>query len=293
MVAFGWSVLWTMAFVGLVHSLDKTASSLTQTCICVLLIASFHWTNTVIKNVVRVTVASAIGTWWFQPNEVTPYCTVAVSRPLGRALTTSFGSICLASLVGQVAQALHLVQRYCCCVESACCTSNRRIQPDKQQEGGQSLIQTWHGRLRSCNRWAYTYIGMYGYCYIEAGEKAIQLFETREWMEIVRDNLIQNVLIMVSLVIGGSAGVFAVVVEETDGYDFAFARPTLIAFCMGSVLGFVLSNILLLGLVGSAVNTVLVCFAAGPFEFDRNHPRLSREMREVWSQQVWEASSPV
>ena len=23
-------------------------------------------------------------------------------------------------------------------------------------------------------------------------------------------------------------------------------------------------------------------------KFDKNHPRLSREMREVWSQQVWE-----
>jgi hypothetical protein len=57
---------------------------------------------------------------------------------------------------------------------------------------------------------------------------------------------------------------------------------------IGSVLGYVLSNILLVGVVGSAVNTILVCFAAGPFEFDKNHPRLSREMREVWSQQVWE-----
>lgn len=57
---------------------------------------------------------------------------------------------------------------------------------------------------------------------------------------------------------------------------------------IGSVLGFCLANVLLLGVVGSAVNTVLVCFAAGPFEFDKNHPRLSREMREVWSQQVWE-----
>lgn len=54
------------------------------------------------------------------------------------------------------------------------------------------------------------------------------------------------------------------------------------------MLGFVLSNVLLLGVVGSAVNTVLVCFAAGPFEFHQNHPRLSQEMRDVWSQQVFE-----
>ena len=57
---------------------------------------------------------------------------------------------------------------------------------------------------------------------------------------------------------------------------------------IGSVLGFVLSNILLLGVIGSAVNTVMVCFAAGPFEFHEKHRRLSQEMRDVWSQQVWE-----
>jgi multisubunit Na+/H+ antiporter MnhC subunit len=130
---------------------------------------------------------------------------------------------------------------------------------------------------------------MYGYSFPEAGERALQLFQTRQWVEVVEDSLIQNVLLMASVVIGGSAGVFAVVVEETDGYDFtSFHQPIISAFVIGSVLGYVLSNILLVGVVGSAVNTILVCFAAGPFEFDKNHPRLSREMREVWSQQVWE-----
>lgn len=59
---------------------------------------------------------------------------------------------------------------------------------------------------------------------------------------------------------------------------------------IGSVLGFILSNVLLSGVVGSALNTVLVCFAAGPFEFHKNHALLSEEMRDVWSQHVWEQS---
>ena len=129
-----------------------------------------------------------------------------------------------------------------------------------------------------------------GYGLADAGSLAIKLFETREWLEVVKDGLIQNVLVMASVVIGGTTGTFAVFVEESDGYDFSsFHKAVVTSFIIGSVLGYVLSNILLLGIVGSAVNTVLVCFAAGPFEFDRNHPKLSREMREVWSQQVWEA----
>lgn len=66
------------------------------------------------------------------------------------------------------------------------------------------------------------------------------------------------------------------------------SRSTILYNSVGSIFGFVLSSILLLGLVNSAVNTILVCFAAGPFEFHKNHPRLCQEMRDVWSQQVWE-----
>lgn len=112
-------------------------------------------------------------------------------------------------------------------------------------------------------------------------------------MDVVNDVLIQNVLFMACLIVGASTGTFAVVVEDTDGYYFtSFHKPILSAFLIGAVMGYVLSNILLLGLVGSAVNTVFVCFAADPFEFDKQHPRLSRDMREVWSREVWEPHEP-
>ena len=64
--------------------------------------------------------------------------------------------------------------------------------------------------------------------------------------------MIQNVLLMASVIMGGSAGTFAVVVEETDGFEFSsFHKPIASAFIIGSVLGYVLSNILLLGVVPS------------------------------------------
>lgn len=78
--------------------------------------------------------------------------------------------------------------------------------------------------------------------------------------------------------------------------DFVFIHDYVMMVCkiltlgcrIGSMVGFVLSSILLIGVLDSAVNTVLVCFAAGPFEFQTNHPRLSQEMRDAWGQQVWE-----
>jgi hypothetical protein len=128
---------------------------------------------------------------------------------------------------------------------------------------------------------------------MDGGEKAYLLFSTRGWMVIAEDNLILNSLIMASIVIGASCGIFAVLVEEVDGYTFtSLHQPIWTAFWIGAITGFVLSNILLLGVVGSAINTILVCFAAEPFEFDKNHPRLSAEMRHVWSALVWESPPP-
>jgi hypothetical protein len=49
------------------------------------------------------------------------------------------------------------------------------------------------------------------------------------------------------------------------------------------IVGFVFCSILM-SVVGSAVNTVIVCFAESPAEFEANHPQLSAEMRHAWVQ---------
>ena len=328
-VAFLWCLIWSVALIGLVNSGNSDECLEDDNCnlhmvnrnipSVILLLISFCWTNMVIKNIVRVTVASAIGTWWFTPGKIRPCCSSAVGRPLAQSFTTSLGSICMGSLVVLPAQVLAVLLNVACWLvgaddyEEAVVTrptyshvngvastgggtATTILSPAEQaiferHEKETDVLKRISRNLRCCNRWSYTYIGMYGYNFAEGGGKAVQLFETREWMDVVRDNLIQNVLFMASLVIGGSTGTFAVLLEEVDGYTFTtLHKPIITAFVTGSILGFVLSNILLLGLVGSAVDATLVCFAAGPFEFDKNHPRLSREMRDVWSQQVWEPS---
>ena len=318
-----WCLVWASAVMGIFTTENSTDCSDCETHVNIMtgvrsielgfLIFSLYWTTMVIKNIVRVIVAGAIGAWWFAAPRQYHCCSCdsTVWGPLVRSCTSSLGSICFGSLVVFPAQAISFLGSCCCFMMGARCrfeafvtnptrTATEGVNNEqKDSEGGDpqdcfaNEICRWIDplarQLRCCNRWAYTYIGMYGYSFAQGGEKAIQLFETREWMDIARDNLIQNVLLMASIVIGGSAGIFSVLVEEADGYTLtSLGQPILTAFWIGSILGFVLSNILLLGVVGSAVNTILVCFAADPFEFAKNHPRLSRGMREVWSQQVWE-----
>lgn len=323
-VAFAWSMTWTVAFIGIVNALNASehdeykvgqpTMTLKHIPVYMILFVSYHWTNTVVKNVLRVTISTLIGTWWFYPRDIGYCCSAAVAKPLLRSLTLSFGSICLGSLVVQPAQLITIMSNYIYCkiwkartsvsVVASQVNSESKKEPylsaNEEDEDDENIDECHRlacapsrcvATLASFNRWSYTYIGMYGYGFAEAGALALQLFETREWLDVVKDGLIQNVLLMASVVIGGTTGTLAVVIDESNSYEFSyFQKPVVCAFVCGSLLGYVLSNILLLGVIGSAANTVLVCFAAGPFEFDKNHPKLSREMREIWSQQVWEPS---
>jgi len=369
-----WLFIWTIALMGTFNRNNSFDCELWDECethVYIfrgriielgLLLVSLYWTTMVIKNIVRVVVAGAIGgPWWFtavyndgvgniqqrQQSTFDRCCGYwnksIIADPLVRACTSSLGTICFGSLVELPAQLLSKIVTCLCWLigsigdnfnsgpsseqtqqvekMSLIRRSDNDNNEDEQNSGSRNttssaiargimmipsqqqvptatatffgILKIHLGRLdrvlQSCNRWSYIYIGMYNYSFYEGGEKAIQLFETREWMDIARDTLIQKTLLMASIVIGGSSGMVAVMVEEVDGYEFtSLHKPVVTSFLVGFLLGFILSNILLLGLAGSAVNTVLVCFAAEPFEFDRNHPHLSREMREVWSQQVWE-----
>ena len=368
-VGLVWLLIWATALMGTFNRNNSTDCEMWDECETHLyifkgrivefglLLVSLYWTTMVLKNIVRVAVAGAIGgPWWFatlhdnaegkirlggQSAFDRCFSKSIASDSLVRACTTSLGTICFGSLVDFPAHVLSKIASFLCWLigssgddlnsgpssevtqeitndnnEDEENSDNRSsteeetnatggnitkeiMLPPSQQQAPTTAamyfgvlkmrLRRLDRVLQSCNRWSYIYIGMYNYSFCEGGEKAIQLFETREWMDIARDRLIQNVLLMASIVIGGSSGMVAVMVEEVDGYEFtSLHKPILTSFLIGFFLGFILSNILLLGLAASAVNTVLVCFAAEPFAFDRNHPNLSREMREVWSQQVWE-----
>lgn len=63
-----------------------------------------------------------------------------------------------------------------------------------------SIIQ---GIVEYFNQWAYVYVGIYGYKYLEAGKAVMQLFKTRGWDVIIADDLVGNVFFLVALCIGG------------------------------------------------------------------------------------------
>eukprot|EP00956_Cyclotella_meneghiniana_P033375 scaffold95438_cov78-Cyclotella_meneghiniana.AAC.3 len=129
------------------------------------------------------------------------------------------------------------------------------------------------------------YFNKYGYGYFEAGKNVITLFKQKGWTVIVNDDLIANTLSLFNLVVGLLVGGFGVLLKNSNPDWFEIfpddVSATAVAFFFPFVVGIVISAVMF-SVIDSSVNTVIVCFAEGPAEFEQNHPDLSLEMHEGW-----------
>lgn len=119
---------------------------------------------------------------------------------------------------------------------------------------------------------------------MEAGKNVMTLFRSRGWTAIIADMLIDSVLNMVAMGVGVVTGVIGIFAAKAAGVDLSqgmVAAP----FGLGFLFGFSLSATLF-SVVSSAVNTVIVCYAEAPAEFQQNHQKLSEDMRAAW-RQAW------
>jgi len=243
-----------------------------------LLLLAIFWTQQVFQNTIHVTIAGVVSTWWFSPSEASSCCSSAIRDSFVRATTTSFGSICFGSLL------VALVQTVRAMVQNA----------RNNSEGGMAfllcivecLIRCVEDLLEYFNKFAYIYVGMYGYSYLEAGKNVMTLFGQKGWSIIISDNLISNVLFLFSLIVGLLTGGVGLLMHEIEpswfdlgADDENVAMGTAFGLCF--LIGIVIS-VTTLSVVDSSVNTVLVCFAEAPAEFEENHPELSSQMRSAW-----------
>ena len=138
-----------------------------------------------------------------------------------RALTTSFGSICFGSLLVAIVQAL------------------KTLANEARQNGDAGILACIAECILAClqslleyfNKWAFIYVGLYGYGYLEAGKNVITLFRNRGWDAIVADDLVGNVLFLVSILVGALTGVVGIIVAVTTSiFDDAPGNKIAIAF---------------------------------------------------------------
>jgi hypothetical protein len=274
---FAWSVWWTICFFSTMYVTngcngDGECQSEGNAGIVFLFFLSYYWTVQVLANVVHCTTAGVVGTWWYIPNEANGCCSKAVRDSYVRSITSSFGSICFASLIVAIIQAV-------------------RELIHGLRENGDSFIACCAECLLACieslvelfNRFALVYVAVHGQSFLQAGRSVMDLFRARGWTTIITDMLVDTVLFMMSLGVGLLIGLLALLVGMTFGLQgTGFLGST---FFLGFIVGYACCATLL-SVVSSAVNTVIVLYAESPNEFEVNHPELSHQMRTSW-RQAW------
>ena len=114
---------------------------------------------------------------------------------------------------------------------------------------------------------------------MEAGSNVMTLFRNRGWTTIIADMMIDTVLFMVSVGVGAITAISALLIGSALSMGDASTLET--AAILGFILGYAMAATLF-AVVNSAVDTVIVCYAEAPNEFQVNHPQLSDRMRDAW-----------
>jgi len=232
-----------------------------------LMLVSFYWGVTTISNVVHCTVAGAVATWWFNPAPGKS----PVTGALKRSLTTSFGSIAFGSLLVAIIKATRQVVR--------AARDNKDIGPALA-----CVLDCMLGILESLleifNRYAFCYVGIYGYDFRTAGRSVWTLFKERGLTVIVNDDLLDNVFLLGCILVGVISCGIAYGYGKGAGMDGP--NTGAMAF-IGFFIGFVLC-LLTMTTVSSAVATVFVCFAEDPAPFAQYHPDLHTQLVTTWQQ---------
>lgn len=272
-VMIGWFVWWsavagsTMSILGNCDE-DWQCENDVNGFVIFLFTLSLYWTFQVIKNIVHVTVAGTVGTWWWQPEEANSPCSSAVTQSFYRSVTYSFGSICLGSLLVAIIQT---IREFC----------------HRLRESDDGLLLCLADCILGCiqslvemfNNWAYVYVGIYGYSFVDSAKNVMTLFKERGWTAIITDSLVDSCLSMISMGVGLIVGLISALLCLT----FNMGVSHTIGFFLGLVVGFILTQVLM-GVVSSAVNTIIVCYAEDPNTFQNNYPELSANMVETWRQ---------
>jgi len=238
-----WSFIWITAAIGLYQ---KTSNQI----VSFVLLISFFWGCEVIKNVGHTTTAGVVGTWWLVQNPADSPTWGALKR----SLTTSFGSICLGSLIVAILKALRAIIR---------------AAQQRARESGNlaaSCMLCLLDCILSCiesiveyfNHYAYTFVAIYGLDFISAGKLVYQLFSEKGFTMLINDDLtgIALVLGMLFCGLGGAiAGYFI-------GYSL-YKDVAILSLFFGLLISMFIAC-LVFSVVSSAISTTFVVWASDP-----------------------------
>jgi len=237
----------------------------------IYLLFSFFWVSEVIKNVVHVTVSGVIATWYFltgTPNGIPENPTLGAFK---RSITTSFGSICIGSLLVAILKTIKAI-----------------IQSLRSENDNivacllDCIISCIEGLVRYFNQYAFCQFAIYGKTYFEAANATWLLISSSGIEAILNDNIVSGVLTMGCFIV--SLGACAL--SGFLGFVFFVDDPNVIPIItfsatFGFIIGFLLMNLATM-VMDSGVICTFVCFAEEREVLRRHNPELFQKLMETY-----------
>jgi len=229
----------------------------------VLVLLTLYWGWQVLSNVSYVTTCGSVASWYFYPEASergVACCKPVVWEALGRACTTSFGSICGGSLLVALVQTIGTLLRH--------------IELKAREEGNplfilitccfRCLFSFIESLLEMFNEWAYVYVAIYGTSFATAGRAVLRMVNEEGLSAILSSIVADRVVgygVLFSTLVGGGAGFLAPYMLYADT---SFAAEAGAAGAVPSLILGLLLGLTCLGPVNAAIRTSLVCFAEAP-----------------------------
>eukprot|EP00815_Leptocylindrus_aporus_P011389 CAMPEP_0116051766 /NCGR_PEP_ID=MMETSP0322-20121206/1173_1 /TAXON_ID=163516 /ORGANISM="Leptocylindrus danicus var. apora, Strain B651" /LENGTH=594 /DNA_ID=CAMNT_0003534573 /DNA_START=77 /DNA_END=1861 /DNA_ORIENTATION=- len=302
---FSWTFIWSVGMVGVINEMaTKCEDGICEGGVedvfkgksqyyVIYLIISYIWTQQVIKNVLETCVSGTIGNWWYErgcqripQKKIYGQSWSVALKALRLSTTTLFGSICAGSLLVTVFQALR---------NSLKKLAKLRRSDDVRTFFTNECTDCLGSFLQGIHEWAYTFVGIYGFSYFEAGNAISNLFERRGWSTIISDNLIGSALFMANTFVAMVTAIVCMIMTISSNKIFPLmddnVTSSLTALSIGGVIGFVTSS-MILSISSSAIHCVLVCYAESPNQLSNQYPELSLLIKNSLREESWSSPFP-
>ncbi|KAL7717537.1 Choline transporter-like protein [Entamoeba marina] len=217
-----------------------------------------YWFTNALEGIFRVTTAAQISKRYLN----IPTIGAAFPLSLMRSLTTSFGSICIGSLLLSTVQFLRLLESFC--------HGDGEDQSLLQAIFSfilQFILALLEEIIRYINRMAYATIGMYQTSFFESSKIAFNLLKGNVTAAILEDTLLDGVVFGFAIVTGGVAACGAVIILVIFGVSGAgLIAGGIIGFIIGVVISKFYCDALL-----TATDTLLLCYAEDMIHYNGEH----------------------
>ncbi|KAI9795071.1 MAG: putative choline transporter, neither null mutation nor overexpression affects choline transport [Peltula sp. TS41687] len=287
-VAFGawWAITLTAIYVKYQPSNNNPAcrqgaggcSSGTVIGLVVFITFAGYWISEWIRQTLHTTISGVYGSWYFCSGKPTGMPARPTLSAFRRAMTYSFGSISLGSLIVSIVQLLRQAV-----------TLARQAESQQGNILGTILfcilgcfvsILDWI--VHYINHYAFSHIALYGKAYIPAAKDTWKMMKDRGIDALVNDCLIDPVLTMGATFVGYLCALLAYLylIFTKPGYNTnSEFTPVIVAFAF--LIGLQICNVFLTP-IKSGTATLFVAAAWDPEVLMRDHPDLWARMVAVY-----------